>query len=286
MIFLTSTTPAAATASAFPSSAEEGSFLLILSAILLLLLLGGTALAQDPPAGVLGEIGVDQKLNAPIPKDLLFKDESGRDVRIGDFFHGKPVILTLVYYECPMLCSMTLNGLVKSLRPLAFTIGDEFEVVTVSFDPNEKPELATAKKDVYVNDYGRASAASGWHFLTGTADSIHRLTDAVGYRYKRDEYTKQWAHVSAILILTPDGRVSQYLYGIEFSGRDLRLSLVQASQNKIGTLVDRVLLYCYHYYPETGRYGLAIMNTVRLASLATVAALVLFIMISRRRETA
>src|SRR5205823_5568409 len=134
-VFWTSTTPAAATASAFPSSAEEGCFLLILSAILLLLLLGGTALAQDPPAGVLGEIGVDQKLNAPIPKDLLFKDESGRDVRIGDFFHGKPVILTLVYYECPMLCSMTLNGLVKSLRPLAFTIGDEFEVVTVSFDP-------------------------------------------------------------------------------------------------------------------------------------------------------
>ena len=253
--------------------------------LLSLLLLGGTALAQDPPAGVLGEIGVDQKLNAPIPKDLLFKDESGRDVRIGDFFHGKPVILSLVYYECPMLCSMTLNGLVKSLRPLAFTIGNEFEVVTVSFDPNEKPELAAAKKDVYVSDYGRASAASGWHFLTGSADSIHRLTGAVGYRYKRDEYTKQWAHVSAILILTPDGRVSQYLYGIEFSGRDLRLSLVQASQNKIGTLVDRVLLYCYHYNPETGRYGLVIMNTVRLASLATVVALAFFITISRRRET-
>src|SRR5207244_5597395 len=152
--------------------------------------------------------------------------------------------------------------------------GNELELGTGSFDPNERPELATAQKDVYVNDYGRASAPSGWHFLTGPADSNHRLTDAVGYRYKRDEYTKQWAHVSAILILTPDGRVSQYLYGIEFSGRDLRLSLVQASQNKIGTLVDRVLLYCYHYNPETGKYGLVVMNTVRLASLATVAALV------------
>jgi protein SCO1/2 len=183
-----------------------------------------------------------------------------------------------------MLCSMTLNGLVRRMRPLAFDIGDEFDVVTISFDPNETPGLAAAKKDVYVNDYGRVGAASGWHFLTGSADSIAGLTEAVGYRYQWDEYTKQWAHVSAIMVLTPDGRVSQYLYGIEFSSRDLRLSLVQASQNKIGTLVDRILLYCYQYNPHTGRYGVVIMNTVRLASVATVLALAAFIILNRRRE--
>ena len=259
--------------------------LCLLISTLILIFSTAPAFAQDPPAGVLAQIGIDQKLNAPIPMNLLFRDESGADVRIGEFFHGKPVILSLVYYECPMLCSMTLNGLVKSLRPLAFTVGNEFEVLTVSFDPHERPELAAAKKSGYLQDYGRPRADSGWHFLTGSADSIHGLTDAVGYRYQWDEYTKQWAHVSAILVLTPEGRVSQYLYGIEFSARDVRLSLVQASQNKIGTLVDRVLLYCYHYNPETGRYGLVIMSMVRMASLATLAALVLFVAISVRRET-
>ena len=241
------------------------------------------ALAQDPPAGILEEIGVDQKLNAPVPQDLAFKDESGRDVHLRDYFHGKPVVLSLVYFECPMLCSMTLNGLVKSMRPMTFNIGDDFDVLTISFDPKEKPDLASAKKNVYVTDYGRPGAARGWHFLTGSEDSIRRLTDAVGYRYKWDEATKQWAHVSAIAVLTPDGRVSQYLYGIEFSSRDLRLSLVQASQNKIGTLVDRILLYCYHYNPETGKYGFVVMTVVRLASLATVLALAAFMLLNRRR---
>jgi protein SCO1 len=206
-------------------------------------------------------------------------------VLLRDFFHGRPVILSLVYYECPMLCSMTLNGLVKAMRPIAFSVGHDYDVVTVSFDPNEKPHLAAAKKDVYVRDYGRAEAAAGWHFLTGTPQSIQQLTNAVGYRFKWDDYTKQWAHTSAIVVLTPEGLVSQYLFGIEFSSRDLRLSLVQASQNKIGTFVDRVLLYCYHYIPETGKYGLAIMNTVRIASLATVFALAAFIILNRRRET-
>jgi protein SCO1/2 len=239
-------------------------------------------MAQDPPAGILTAIGIDQKLNAEIPLDLTFKDESGREVRLGSFFRGKPVVLSLVYFECPMLCSMTLNGLVKSLRPLAFNVGREFDVLTISFDPNEKPELAAAKRDVYIKEYGRP--APDWHFLTGSMDSIRSLTDAVGYRYKWDEYTKQWAHASALIVLTPSGRVSQYLYGIEFSSRDLRLSLVEASQNKIGTLVDRVLLFCYHYKPETGKYGLVIMNTIRLAGISTVLALAAFIVWSRRRE--
>jgi len=265
-----------------PSSARRGIF----CAIFAIVICSATGFSQDPPAGVLAEIGIDQKLNAPVPMDLVFKDESGQETRLGDYFPGKPVILSLVYFECPMLCSLTLNGLVKALRPLTFTIGNEFDVLTISFDPTEKQDLARAKKQTYVKDYGRPVAASGWHFLTGSGDSIRRLTDAVGYRYKRDEYTHQWAHVSAILVLTPDGRVSQYLYGMEFSSRDLRLSLVQASQNKIGKFVDRILLYCYHYNPETGRYGLVIMTTVRLAGLATVFALALFITISRRRETA
>ena len=252
---------------------------------LILFLFNATLMAQDPPAGILTAIGVDQKLNAPVPLDLHFKNEEGKDVRLGDLFRGKPIVLSLVYYECPMLCSMTLNGLVKSTKPLAFKIGNEFDIVTISIDPRETPELAAAKKEVYLKDYGRPGAAPGWHFLTGPADSIQKLTGAVGYRYQWDDYTKQWAHVSAIVILTPDGRVSQYLYGIEFSARDLRLSLVQASQNKIGTLVDRILLYCYHYNPETGKYGLVIMSTVRIASLGTVFALAAFIFLSRRRET-
>jgi len=252
--------------------------------LILLLFATSSLMAQDPPAGILTEIGVDQKLNAHVPLDLRFKDESGTAVYLRDFLRGKPVVLSLVYFECPMLCSMTLNGLVKGMRPLTFNIGRDFDVVTISFDPNETPQLAAAKKDVYVKDYGRPGAASGWHFLTGSVDSIQRLTDAVGYRYKWDASTKQWAHVSAIILLTPDGRVSQYLYGIEFSARDLRLSLVQASQNKIGTLVDRILLYCYHYNPTTGKYGFVIMNTVRVASLATVFALAAFIILSRRRE--
>jgi protein SCO1 len=253
-------------------------------ALALLLFANRGLMAQDPPAGVLAEIGIEQKLNAAIPLDLPFKDESGMTVQLRDFFHGKPVILSLVYYECPMLCSMTLNGLVHSMRPLAFDVGEEFEVVTVSFDSNEQPALAAAKKSVYVKDYGRAGAAAGWHFLTGSRDSIERLTDAVGYRYQWDERTKQWAHISAIMVLTPDGRLSQYLYGIEFSSRDLRMSLVKASENKIGTIIDRIFLYCYHYDPETGKYGLVIMRIVRLASLATVLAIAAFIFHNRRRE--
>ncbi len=269
----------------FPSSKEGQKTLNRLKAWLVLFLFAAPRVfAQDPPAGILTEIGVDQKLKAAVPLDLVFKDEAGNDVRLRDFVRGRPVVLSLVYYECPMLCSLTLNGLVKSMRPLAFNIGDDFEVVTISFDPSEQPSLAAAKKNVYVKDYGRPGAAAGWHFLTGSRDSIEHLTEAVGYRYKWDQQTKQWAHVSAIMVLTPDGRVSQYLYGIEFSSRDLRLSLVQASQNKIGTLVDRILLYCYHYNPDTGKYGLVIMNMVRLTSLATVLALAAFIILSRRRE--
>ena len=240
--------------------------------------------AQDPPAGILTEIGVDQKLDSQLPLDAALRDEDGRAVRLKDYFNGKPVILSFVYFECPMLCTMTLNGLVHSLKPLSFSIGKEFEVVSISIDPSETPRLASQKKQTYVKEYGRAGAAAGWHFLTGDQESIRRITGAAGYRYKWDEHTKQWAHISAIVIATPDGRVSQYLHGIEFASRDVRLSLVKASEYKIGTIVDRALLYCYHYDPTTGKYGFVIMNTVRVAGLATVCALAAFIVISVRRE--
>ena len=249
-----------------------------------LLFIARLAQAQDPSTRVLTAIGIDQKLNTALPLELRFVDESGTDVTLKELFRGKPLILSLVYFECPMLCSMTLNGLVRSMRPLSMTIGDEFDVVTISFDPAEKPPLAEAKKALYVKDYGREGAAAGWHFLTGSADSIHRLTDAAGYRYQWDGYTKQWAHASAIMIVTADGRISQYLYGIEFSPRDLRLSLVQASENKIGSSSIASCLYCYRYDPGTGKYGLVIMNTVRVASVCTVLALIAFILVSRRRE--
>jgi protein SCO1/2 len=241
-------------------------------------------LSQDPPAGILTEIGVDQKLDAQLPLDAVFRDEEGRTVALKDYFNSKPVILSFVYFECPMLCTMTLNGLVHSLKPLSFQIGKEFEVVSISIDPAESPSLASRKKESYVKEYGRDGASAGWHFLTGDQESIRRITAAAGYRYKWDQHTRQWAHVSAIVIATPDGRVSQVLHGIEFSPRDVRLSLIKASEYKIGTIVDRALLYCYHYDPTTGRYGFVIMNSVRVAGFATICALAAFIVASVRRE--
>jgi protein SCO1 len=241
-----------------------------------------SSFAQDPPVGILSQIGVDQQLDAQLPLDLQFHDESGATVRLGDYFHDKPVVLSLVYYECSMLCSMTLNGLTEALRALSFDAGKEFEILTISFEPKDTPAIASAKKASYVKDYGRAGAIAGWHFLTGSDESIRTLTDAVGYRYQWDKFTNQWAHVSAIMVLTPEGRVSQYLYGLEFSARDLRLSLIQASQNKIGTIVDQLILYCYHYDPTTGKYGFVIMSIIRLAGFGTVFALALFIVRNRR----
>jgi protein SCO1 len=236
------------------------------------------------PSAILTEIGVDQKLNEQVPLNLAFRDEQGRTVSLSSYFHGKPVILSLVYYECPMLCGMALNGLLKSLRALPLDVGTDFEVVTVSFDPSEQPPLAATKRDIYTAEYGRAGGRAGWHFLTGDVESIRQLTEAVGFRYKFDTYSKQWAHTTAIMVLTPEGRVSQYFYGLEYSARDLRLGLVQASQNKIGSLVDRILLYCYHYDPSTGRYGIVIMNALRLAAGATLAGLLGFIIVAVRRD--
>ena len=244
--------------------------------------------SSQPPSNklpeLLTEIGLDQKLNAQVPLELPFKDEDGRDVRLGDYFGKRPVILTLVYYECPMLCTQVLNGLTSALGVLKFSVGQEFDIVTVSFDPKETPELASAKKAAYIQRYKRAGAENGWHFLTGGEKSIAALTKAVGFRYAYNAGIDQYAHVSGIMVLTPDGRMSRYFYGIEYGPRDVRLALIEAADKRIGTPVDQLLLYCFHYDPKSARYSFAIMRLVRAAGVTTVLALVAGVFMLRRRE--
>ncbi len=225
----------------------------------------------------LRDVALEQKLDHQLPLDLVFRDESGQEVKLGQYFGQKPVVLALVYYDCPMLCNQVLNGMVTSFRVLPFQMGKEFDVVTVSFDPRETSELATAKKKVYVNylpEKMRPAAASGWHFLTGDAENIAKLTDAVGFRYHYDEETKQFAHASGIMLATSQGKLARYFYGVEYPPRDLRLGLIETSANKIGSPVDQLLLYCYHYDPSTGRYGAAVMRIMRIAGVITVLTIV------------
>jgi protein SCO1/2 len=221
-----------------------------------------------PP--ILRQVGFDQRLNEQVPLDLIFRDETGRAVKLGDYFTSKPVILVLAYYRCPMLCTEVLNGLVRTLLDVPFAMGKDYEVVTVSFDPRETPEMAAAKKRTYLERYGRPEAGQGWHFLTGEEDSIEKLTKAVGFRYTYDPINDQFAHASGILLLTPQGKISRYFFDINYSPRDVRLGLVEASANKIGSPVDQVLLFCFHYDPAQGKYGAAIMNFVRLGGVATL----------------
>jgi len=233
---------------------------------------------------VLQQVNIEQRLNEQIPLDLMFRDEAGREVRLADYFkRDKPVVLSLVYYECPMLCNQILNGLVGTLEAVTFTPGQEFEVVTVSFDPREGPELAARKKDTYLKRYRRNGAENGWHFLTGDKDSIDRLAQSVGFGYVWDERSQQFAHASAIMVATPEGRLSHYFYGIEYSPKELRLALVEASAGRIGSPVDKLILYCYHYDPTTGKYGPAIMNILRATGVLTVFGLVALILSLRRR---
>ncbi len=236
--------------------------------------------------GLLAKVGIDQRIGQSIPLDLVFTDESGAKVKLGQYFGKRPVILALVYYECPMLCTQVLNGLVSSLSVMNFDAGREFDVVAVSFNPKEGPELAAQKKAAYVERYGRPQAANGWHFLTGTQDSIDKLTAAVGFRYAYDEKIDQFAHGAGIELLTPKGVLSKYFYGIEFSARDIRLGLIEASEERIGTPIDSVLLFCYHYDPTTGKYGATVLGLIRLGGLATLLALGMFMTVSLRRERA
>ncbi len=250
------------------------------------------AQGPPPPAGtpasarpaMLRDVAFEQRLNVLLPLDLAFRDERGREVRLGDYFGPRPVVLALVYYECPMLCTQVLNGLTSALEVLPLEIGRDFTVVTVSFDPQETPALAAAKKRTYMERYRRPGAAAGWHFLTGGEASIRRLTDAVGFRYAYDERIDQFAHAAGITVLTPEGRLARYFYGIEYPPRDLRFALVEAAQHKIGSPVDRLLLFCYHYDPTTGKYGLMTMRLVRAGGLATIAALSGFILMMNWKE--
>jgi protein SCO1/2 len=242
----------------------------------------GTATGEKP--GLLSKVAIDQRLDRQVPLDLSFRDETGRDVRLGDFFGKRPVILTLVYYECPMLCTENVKGLVSALKVMNFQAGKEFEVVVVSINPREGPGLASQKKAAALQRYGRPETAGAWHFLTGEQASIDRLTEAIGFRYAFDQETRQYAHGPAVEVLTPQGRLSKYFYGIEYSARDLRLGLIEASEERIGSPIDAFLLLCYHYDPATGKYGTTVLRLVRLGAVGTVLAFVSFLTISLRRE--
>jgi protein SCO1/2 len=264
-----------------------GHWLVRLAVMSVVFLCSVTTFAQRPAGErppVLRDVGIDQRLNHQAPLHLSFRDEEGRAVRLGDYFGRRPVILALVYYECPMLCTQVLNGLVSALGVLSFDAGREFDVVAVSFDPGEGPELARAKKHAYLERYRRPGAERGWHFLTGAQPAIAELTRAVGFRYVYDERRDQFAHGAAVIVLTPSGRIARYFYGIEYAPRDLRLGLVEASANRIGSIADQVLLLCYHYDPASGRYGFVALTLVRIGGVLTVAAIVGFWILERRRS--
>ncbi|MFA6240853.1 MAG: SCO family protein [Candidatus Hydrogenedentales bacterium] len=232
------------------------------------------ASAQTIGAPAPPDVGIDQKLGAQVPLDLTFTDESGKTVKLADLMNGKPVVLSLVYYECPMLCGEVLQGMLAAFNKIPFTIGDQYQVLTVSFDPKETHELAILKKKNMLEHYkDTASGASGWHFLTGNQENILKLADTVGFRFQYLPGVDQYAHGSGIMLLTPDGKVSHYFYGIDYPESDLRLGLVDASEGKIGSLADAVLLLCYKYDPASGAYGLVIMRVLRLTAVATVLAI-------------
>lgn len=258
--------------------------LMLLSMALGVLLTNPAARADDALPPGLREVSIDQRLDQQLPLDLHFRDEQGKDVVLGSYFGERPVVLALAYYECPMLCTLVLNGLVSSLRGMNLEPGKDFDILTVSFDAREKPELAAAKKKTYLENYRREGAAEAWHFLTGEQPAIDRLTEAVGFRYKFQQDTGQFAHAAAIMVLTPGGRLARYLYGVEYAPRDLRLALVEAGRGKIGTAVDQLLLFCYQYDASMGRYTPMVFGVVRVAGLLTVLALATFILVMRRRE--
>jgi protein SCO1 len=239
---------------------------------------------QASPPTILREVSIAQRMNEQIPPEIVFRDENGRSVRLGDYFGKKPIVLSLVYCDCPALCTEVLNGELRTMKAISLDLGKDFDAVTVSFETKDTPALAKAKRDVYAGQYGRPGAAEGWHFLTGEQPSIDALTQAAGFHYAYDSASRQYAHAAAILVLTPSGRIARYFYGVQYPARDVRLGLVEASEGKIGTPTDHALLYCYQYDPMTGRYGLIVMNVVRAAGLFTVLVLGIFMLVMFRRE--
>ena len=242
---------------------------------------------MKPP--VLKDVGIDQLLNNQVPLDLEFKDETGRTVKLGEYFKGKPVVLSLVYYDCPQLCNLVLNGLMNVLKTLPMQPGKDFEAVTVSFDPKEKPELASQKRDTYLQKLANPDANNGWHFLTGEEEAIKLLTRSVGFRFVWDPFSKQYAHSSALIVITPEGKVSRYFYGFEFPPRDVRFGLLDASGGKIGSLADQIILYCYQYDPTRGTYNLVLMRLMRIfggVTIVTLIALILFLRHKTKKKEA
>ena len=248
-----------------------------------LLVLPARAQQLGPPP-ILREVSIAQRLNEPIPPDTIFRDEDGEAVHLGDYFGKKPIVLSLVYFDCPALCTEVLNGELRTMKAISLDLGKDFDAITVSFEPKDTPELAKAKRDVYAGQYGRPGAARNWHFLTGEQASIDALTQAAGFHYAYDSASRQYAHAAAILVLTPHGRIARYFYGVTYPARDFRLGLVEASEGKIGTPTDHALLYCYQYDPITGKYGLIVMNIVRAAGLLTMLVLGIFMFVMFRRE--
>jgi protein SCO1/2 len=244
---------------------------------------GGIVASNVPPQ--FKDVTFAQRLDQRLPLDAVFRDEAGQPVELGRYFGERPVLLAFVYYQCPLLCSQVMNGISSALKALPFTPGEEFEVVLVSFDPRDTPEAANAKRRAHLLHWNRQDTADGWHFLTGDAATIAQVTQAAGFTYTWDEPTQQFAHVSGILTVTPDGRLSRYFYGVEYSPKELRLALVESAAGKIGSLVEELLLYCYQYDPTSGRYGVVVMNLVRGAGILTVGLIVGFILLMRRRDS-
>jgi protein SCO1 len=239
---------------------------------------------QSGAAAILREVNIAQRLNEPIPPEIILRDENGKVVHLGDYFGKKPVVLSLVYFDCPALCTEVLNGELRTMKAISLDLGKDFDAITVSFEPKDTPALAKAKRDVYTGQYGRPGARENWHFLTGDQPSIDALTQAAGFHYAYDSASRQYAHAAAIMVLTPHGRIARYFYGVQYPSRDFRLGLVEASEGKIGTPTDHALLYCYQYDPMTGKYGLIVMNVVRAAGLLTVLVLGIFMFVMFRRE--
>ncbi len=239
----------------------------------------------DIVSPALKDIGIDQNLNAQLPMDAVFTDDYGKTIQFGDLFGEKPAVLVMVYYECPMLCNMVLNDLLRTMNGMTkLDAGKDFNVITVSINPREKPELAAKKKRAYLKEYGDRGNPAGWHFLTGTDENIHKVADKVGFRYRYDEARKEYIHASGIMVATTDGRLGRYFYGIDYSPKDLRLSLVEASNNQIGGFTEAVLLYCFQYDPTTGKYGWWVMNIMKGMSVVMLVGVGMFILIMIKRE--
>ena len=252
--------------------------------ITLLAFLTTVARAQAPAQGLLNDIGIDQKLGAGVSPELTFTDDTGKTVHLGDYLGKRPVVLSLVYYQCPMLCTMSLNDLTRTMGAMPLNPGKDFDIVTISFDPREGPDLAAAKKKRYVHEYHKPKAGEAWHFLVGDETNIKKLTDAVGFRYAWDAKFNQYAHAAGFMVLTPSGKVARYFYGVDYSSKDLRLALAEAGEGKVMRPVEQILLYCYHYDPSTGKYSLAILNLLKVLAAATALSLGSYLFVNFRRE--